>query len=79
MTVNKGDEACDEYGVPFSEYPDCEHSDIEPGERCTTCVPPAVRQQRLIDQDPEGYDRAVDAMWEAAERTLDEATWSPER
>lgn len=78
MDERSGDEEHDEYGVPYTAYPDCEHGDIEPGERCTTCVPSAVKQQRLIDADPEGYDTAVEAMLDEAMRHDDEATWRAE-
>jgi hypothetical protein len=59
-----GTDEHDEYGFSFEEdYPDCPHgSDLDDGERCTICVPPGVREQRLIDADPEGYDAAVEAI-----------------
>jgi hypothetical protein len=53
----------DEYGFSVDEdYPDCPHVAELDGERCTTCAPPGVREQRAIDADPEGYDAAVEAM-----------------
>ena len=78
MTSREEIDGYDEYGVPYSAYPDCEHGDIEPGERCTTCAPSAVKQQRLIDADPEAYETAVEAMLEEAMRHDDEATWRAE-
>lgn len=66
MTASS-DEGHDGQGVSYSDYPDCEHGDIEPGTRCTTYVPSAVKQQRLIDRDPEGHERDVEVMLDAVE------------